>query len=115
MIIQILKIKIFLNAIYIMDITISKSKNPLKKYDAVINNKKKVSFGDPKYQDYTQNKDPDRKAKYIARHAKEDWSKSNVASPAWMSRYILWERPTLKGAIENANKKYKDVSITYKK
>ena len=99
-----------------MDITISKSKNPLKKYDAVINNKKKVSLGDPKYQDYTQHKDPDRKANYIARHKKnEQWGREGVDTAGWLSRYILWERPTLKGAIDNANKKYKDVSITYKK
>ena len=30
--------------------------------------------------------------------------KANIASPAWMSRHILWEKPTLKGAVDNANK-----------
>ena len=30
-----------------------------------------------------------------------------------MSRYILWEKPTLKGAIDNANKKYKDIKFKY--
>ena len=91
-----------------MEIVISASTNKKNKYDAVIDGKKKISFGASGYSDFTMHKDTDRKEAYIARHSKEDWSKSNIASPAWMSRYILWEKPTLKGAVDNANKKYKD-------
>ena len=47
-------------------------------------------------------------------HSKEDWSKSNIASPAWMSRYILWGKPTLKGTVDNANKQYKGVKFILK-
>jgi hypothetical protein len=97
-----------------MEVVITKSSKKSKKYDAVINGSKTISFGDSSYQDYTKHKDPQRKEAYIARHSKEDWSKSNIASPAWMSRYILWEKPTLKGAIDNANKKYKDVKFILK-
>ena len=96
-----------------MEIIIKKSTNINKKFDAVIDGKKKISFGDPKYQDFTTHKDPKRRENYISRHSKEDWSKSNVASPAWMSRFILWEKPTLKGAIDNANEKYKDIKSKY--
>ena len=93
-----------------MDIVISKSDKKNKKLVAAINGKQTIGFGDPKYQDYTKHKDPDRKDEYISRHkSNKYWSKSNIASPAWMSRFILWEKPTLKGAIDNANKKYKDV------
>ena len=73
-----------------------------------------VNFGQAGSSDYTKHKDPQRKEAYIARHSKEDWSKTNIASPAWMSRYILWEKPTLKGAVDNANKKYKDVKFILK-
>jgi hypothetical protein len=31
-----------------------------------------------------------------------------------MSRFILWEKPTLKGAVESANNKYKDIHIKIK-
>ena len=97
-----------------MEVVITKSKKSNKKLDAIIIGSKTVSFGDSSYQDYRQHKDPIRREAYIKRHSKEDWSKSNIASPAWMSRYILWEKPTLKGAIDNANKKYKDVKFILK-
>ena len=47
-------------------------------------------------------------------HSKEDWGKSNIASPAWMSRYILCEKPALKGAVDSANKTYNDVEFILK-
>ena len=97
-----------------MEVVITKSKKSNKKLDAIINGSKTVSFGATGYSDYTKHKDPLRKEAYIARHSKEDWSKANIASPAWMSRYILWEKPTLKEAVDNANKKYKDVKFILK-
>ena len=79
-----------------MDVVISKSKNSSKKFDATINCKKKISFGDSNYSDFTKHKDTDRKEAYITGHSKEDWSKSNIASPAWVGRFILWENQHLK-------------------
>ena len=98
-----------------MEIIIKKSSNNNKKFDAIIDGKKKISFGASGYSDYTKHKDNDRKQRYIDRHKNEDWTKSNVASPAWMSRFVLWEKPTLKGAIDNANGKYKNIKFKYKK
>ena len=97
-----------------MEVVITKSKKPDKKYDAVIDGKKKISFGASGYSDFTKHQDLLRRDSYIKRHSKEDWSKSNIASPAWMSRYILWEKPTLKSAVDNANKKYKDIKFILK-
>ena len=97
-----------------MDVVITKSKKAGKKFDAVIDGKRTISFGASNYSDFTKHKDPKRKETYIARHSKEDWSKSNIASPAWMSRYILWEKPSLKGAVDNANEKYKDINFILK-
>ena len=93
-----------------MEIVIKKSTNSNKKFDAIIDGKKKISFGQAGASDYTKHKDDDRKDRYIDRHRKnENWGKDGVDTAGWLSRYILWEKPTLKGAIDNANKKYKDV------
>ena len=97
-----------------MEIVIMKSNNSKKKYDAIINGSKRISFGAVGYSDYTIHKDDKRKDMYIKRHSNEDWTKQNVASAAWLSRNILWEKKTLKEAIQNANVKYKDVKVKYK-
>ena len=97
-----------------MDIIISPSTNLNKKYKAVINRRKTVHLGHSQYEDFTTHNDSKRRDNYIARTSKQDHSKQNVASPAWMSRFILWEKPTLKGAVESANKKYKDINIKLK-
>ena len=47
----------------------------------------------------------------LKRHSKEDWSKSNIASPAWMGRYISWEKPTLKGAVDSAKRNIKMLNL----
>lgn len=97
-----------------MEVVISPSKNKNKKYKAVVNNEKTIHFGDSRYQDYTIHKDPKRKNNYISRHSNEDWNKSNIASPAFLSRFVLWEKPTLQGSINNLNNKYKDVKFKLK-
>ena len=97
-----------------MDIVIMKSSNPKKKYDAVINGSKRISFGAAGYSDYTIHKDDIRKELYIKRHANEDWTRQNVASPAWFSRCILWEKKTLVEAIKHANTLYRDVRFKLK-
>ena len=97
-----------------MNIVIQKSHNADKKYDAVVNGGKVISFGAAGYSDYTLHKDPVRKQNYIKRHSNEDWSRANLLSPAWLSRFILWEKPSLEEAINNANHKYKDVHFTLK-
>ena len=98
-----------------MDITITKSKNKDKEFDVIIDGKKRISFGDSNYKDYTQHKDPERKKNYISRHGNEDHTKKNIASPAYMSRYILWGEPTIEQSINKLNKKYKDITFKYLK
>ena len=53
-----------------MDIAIPSSTKIHKKYDAVIDGKKKTGFGDSSYQDYTRHKNTDRKEAYIKIHSK---------------------------------------------
>ena len=50
----------FLHLLY-MQVTITRSKKADKKYDAIVDGKKTVSFGAKGYSDYTQHKDKERK------------------------------------------------------
>lgn len=57
-------------------------------------------FGDAAYEDYTTHKDPRRRARYIARHArgeKKYWT--DPTTPAALSRFVLWEVPNIHVAI----------------
>ena len=90
-------------------IKIVKSSNKLKKYDAyfMLDNgrQKKVSFGASGYSDYTINKDDERKELYIRRHrSRENWN--NPLTAAALSRWILWEKKTLKAAITAFKKRF---------
>ena len=86
-----------------------------KKLKAVIDGKKTIHFGQAGANDFTKHKDLERKANYISRHSNEDWSKSNVASPAFMSRWVTWHKPTLQASVNDLNKRYKDINFKLKK
>lgn len=50
---------------------------------------RRIPFGAKGYSDFTQNRDPLRRERYIARHkAREDWN--NPMTAGALSRYILW-------------------------
>ena len=90
-------------------VTIKKSTNPEKKYMAVFyeNNKriKTTHFGCQGMSDYTKHKDPARKQRYMNRHkANEHWSKPMTAGS--LSRYILWNKPSLKASIQDYKKRF---------
>jgi hypothetical protein len=60
--------------------------------------------------DYTKHKDPERKERYIDRHKNnESWGKDDIDTADWLSHFIIWEKPSLKGAIDNAVNKYSGV------
>ena len=73
-----------------MNLDISKSNRSDKKLKAVIDGNKTVHFGQAGASDFTKHKDEERTYRYIKRHSNTYHSKSNIASPAWMSRFILW-------------------------
>ena len=90
-------------------VTIKKSTNPKKKYMAVFyENGKRIKtthFGCAGMSDYTKHKDPARKQRYMNRHkSREDWTKSMSAGA--LSRYILWNKPTLKASISDYKKRF---------
>lgn len=94
-----------------------------KKYTAYfeLDNKKerKINFGAKEYRDFTLLNDKsskfyekdkvDRekiKAAYLARHEKnEDWNDPLTAGA--LSRWILWDLPTLGGSINKFKRKFK--------
>ena len=93
-----------------MNIIIKPSRRKDKKYDAVIDGSKTVSFGSEGMSDYTIHKDNERKQRYIQRHQKrEQWDNPNTAG--FWSRWATWEKPTLKEAVNNINKKFKNINV----
>jgi len=64
-----------------------------------------IHFGQLPYLDFTIHKDKERKERYIARHSKrENWN--NPYSAGTLSRYILWNKPTIKASIKDFKKKF---------
>ena len=91
-----------------MIITIHRSSRKGKKFVA-FDGSKRVHFGAEGYEDYTTHRAPARRKRYIDRHRGEDWTREGVMTPGWLSRYILWEKPSLREAVANASRMYKDV------
>ena len=90
-------------------VVFKKSTNSKKKYMAVFyENGKKIKtthFGAAGMSDYTKHKDPARKQRYMNRHrATEDWSKPMTAGA--LSRFILWNKPSLKASISDYKKRF---------
>ena len=82
-------------------LSIKKSKIQGKKYTATfeVNNKKKViHFGAAGMSDYTRNKDPERRKRYITRH-KKDLNTKNPVRAGFLSMFILWNKKSLGGSI----------------
>ncbi len=88
--------------------TVRKSLKPAKKYDAVFiddEKEKVVSFGAAGMSDFTIHKDEARKERYLNRHRKnENWDKPDT--PGALSRYILWNKKTLRGSIRDFKKRF---------
>ena len=94
-------------------IIIKKSSKAGKKYDAVIDGKKTVSFGATGYSDFTKHKDEDRKKNYIARHKpNQDW-KDHTTAGFW-AKNILWNKPTIEASVRDTNKKFSNLNIKMK-
>ena len=66
-----------------------KSHNPDKKWDAIFDDGKIVSFGASGYDDYTLTHDKAQRDRYRLRH-KKDLKTGDVRSPGYLSYYILW-------------------------
>lgn len=75
-------------------------------------NKKNVDFGATGYKDFTiysklegKEKAKEKRKAYLARHREnEDWSDPMTAGA--LSRWILWEKPNLRSAINSFKKRF---------
>ena len=83
-------------------LSIAPSTNPDKKYMAVFEKNGRpltTHFGAKGMSDMTQHGDPERRLAYLKRHrANEDWN--DPTSAGALSRWILWETPSLRRNIE---------------
>ena len=83
---------------------ISVSQYPKKKYDVVNEDCGIIRFGASGYEDYTKHTDKARKALYLSRHHKEDWT--NLSKAGTWSRWLLWNKPTLKGSMRDMERRF---------
>jgi hypothetical protein len=90
--------------------TLRRSHNPAKKWDAIFelpNGKTRiVPFGARGMSDYTKHKDKTRRARYIQRHSGmgEHWSRPDT--PGALSRWILWNKPSLKASLSDFKRRF---------
>jgi len=67
---------------------------------------KTTYFGAKGMSDFTIHKDEARKKLYLDRHKKrENWN--DYMSAGALSRYLLWNKPTLKASIADYKKRFK--------
>ncbi len=98
-----------------MEVVITPSKNKIKKLDAVIDGKKKISFGQAGASDFTQHNDNQRKQRYIDRHRKnEKWGKDGVETAGFMSRWVTWNKPTIEASVNDLNKNINILNLNTK-
>jgi hypothetical protein len=94
---------------------IKESHKPAKKYDAVFitdDKEKTVSFGASGYNDFILFNEKEgakvanmHKERYLNRHRKnEHWDKPDT--PGALSRYILWNKKTLKASVRDYKKRF---------
>jgi len=105
-------------------IELKPSTNKNKKFVAVFENlktkrSKSINFGAKGMKDFILwNKElkpkeaKEKRLLYLGRHKREDWSNSNVMSPAWFSRWFLWEKPTLEASQKFIMSKLKKAGYT---
>jgi len=92
-----------------MKAVIKPSTNKEKKYMAIFyDGDKKVKtthFGAAGMSDFTKHKDEERKKSYISRHkARENWN--DYKSAGALSRWILWNKPTLEASVNDYKKRF---------
>ena len=74
-------------------------------YDDDGKKKKTTHFGAKGMSDFTIHKDKERKQRYLDRHKKrENWN--DYMSAGALSRWILWNKPTLKASIADYKKRF---------
>lgn len=91
-------------------IQLNKSTNQNKKYMAIFYNEerkkiKTIHFGASGMSDFITHKDEERKNRYIARHSVNE-NFNNYMSAGSLSRWILWNKPSLSASYNDYIKKF---------
>jgi len=87
-----------------MNIVIKPSSRKDKKFEALIDGKKTIHFGQKNASDYTIHKDDERKKRYLQRHKHDHFN--NPLYPSFFSTNLLWNKKTLSESIKDTNNKY---------
>jgi Family of unknown function (DUF5754) len=81
-------------------IILTRDADGIHKFRATFPEGRTVHFGRKGYSDYTIHKDRERMKRYIIRHRRrENWTRSGRYTAGFWSRWLLWSRPSLRGAI----------------
>ena len=84
-----------------------KSDKPEKKYFIMTKTGKHIYFGQASASDFTHHKNEDRKNRYIDRHKhNEDWGKSGIDTAGFWSRWLLWNKPTIRESYQDIKKRF---------
>ena len=87
-------------------VKIARSPRPEKKLRAYFSDGTHTDFGATGYSDYTLHKDKMRKNRYDSRHkSREDWNNPKTAGS--LSKWVLWNKPSLKASISDYKKRFK--------
>lgn len=66
---------------------------------------KTTQFGARGYSDFTKHKDTSRRSRYLSRHrSRENWN--DPTSAGALSRYILWNKSSLRASIADYKKRF---------
>lgn len=91
-------------------IVLTNSDRKGKRYMVIVDGKK-IHFSSSEHENYTMHKDNERKQRYIKRHIKEKkrWHhlKVNLMHPSYWSRWVSWNRPTIRDSVRDIEKKQK--------
>ena len=81
-----------------------RSKKDTKRYDAIFSDgmsrNKRVSFGQAGGSTFIDHRDAHKKENYLKRHkVNESWD--NPYTPGALSRWLLWNKPTLEASLQD--------------
>jgi hypothetical protein len=97
----------FLKCVFCVDmlcVELFRSYKPGKKYAVRIGGRV-VHFGAKGYSDFTKHHDEERKIRYLRRHKPtENWR--NPKSAGFWSRWLLWNKPTIKQSITDIQRRF---------
>lgn len=88
-------------------VTLVRDTDGVHKFKAIFPEGRTVHFGRKGYSDYTIHKDAARMKRYLTRHGargtrssrRENWGRSGQYTAGFWSRWLLWSRPSFRGAL----------------